>query len=163
MVPLDEELDHLNLYLEIEQARFESRLRVSFDIADDTRAALVPSLILQPLVENAIRHGVGKRAGPGEVVIRSARREDKLELGVIDNGLGLAASRAAAQQEPLREGVGLANVRGRLDHLYGRAHSLVLRSLAGGGVEARILMPFETAPPTQPKEEFEEVSHAAKP
>jgi two-component system LytT family sensor kinase len=140
LVPLETELDHLKLYLDIEKARFEERLTVRFEIAPETRGALVPSLLLQPLVENAIRHGIGKRDGPGEVTIRSARGERGLELRVIDNGPGLPAEPTG----PLREGVGLSTIRGRLDRLYGSAQSAVLRDLAGGGVEAWIVIPFET-------------------
>jgi two-component system LytT family sensor kinase len=140
LVPLETELEYLELYLAIEKARFEERLAVRFEIAPETRGALVPSLLLQPLVENAIRHGIGKLAGMGQVTVISSLCERGLELRVRDNGPGLPAKRNA----PLATGIGLSSIRGRLEHLYGSAQSLVLRDMAGGGVEAYVAIPFET-------------------
>ncbi|PWU02920.1 MAG: hypothetical protein C5B51_20080 [Terriglobia bacterium] len=141
LVPLETELQHLEMYLEIERARFEERLSVRLEISDETRAALVPSLLLQPLVENAIRHGIGKHWQAGEVTVRSTREGSALRLSVIDNGSGLPADAA----EPLREGVGLSSIRGRLDQLYGGLYTLTLRNLVPSGVEASISIPFETS------------------
>jgi len=137
-VPLRQELAFLSRYLEIEQTRFGDRLEVVTDIAPDTLEALVPNLVLQPLVENAIRHGLQPRAGGGRLVL-SARREDALlRLRVQDNGRGLGAA------EPPREGIGLSNTRARLLHLYGEAQKLRFHSPPEGGLAVEIELPFHT-------------------
>jgi two-component system LytT family sensor kinase len=134
-VPLGEELEFVKRYVEIQQIRFTDRLSVAHDIAPETLDALVPSLILQPLVENAIRHGIAPRAGPGRVEIRSRREELRVRLEVRDDGPGLPAE--------YREGLGLANTRARLAHLYGSTHSLELLPAApGGGLVVSITLPF---------------------
>jgi two-component system, LytTR family, sensor kinase len=137
-VPLGEELRILDLYLEIERARFEDRLRVDYDVPPALREATVPNLVLQPLVENSIRHGVGKRAGPGWIAIAAERYGETLVLRITDNGTGFEVE----PRKPMRQGMGLAITRGRLESLYGPQQSLVLRNLPTGGVEARITMPF---------------------
>jgi two-component system LytT family sensor kinase len=137
-VPLHEELRILDLYLEIERARFEDRLRVSYDVPPALREATVPNLVLQPLVENAIRHGVGKRAGPGTISIAAEVYGETLVLRITDNGAGLDET----PQKPVHQGMGLSITRGRLESLYGSLQSLILRNLPSGGVEARITMPF---------------------
>jgi len=139
-VPLGEELRTLDLYLDIERARFEDRLRVHYDVPPALREATVPNLVLQPLVENAIRHGIGKRAEEGWITIMAERYGDTLVIRVTDNGAGLSEDFT----DPARQGLGLANTRGRLESLYGPDQSLALRNLPAGGVEARITMPFRT-------------------
>lgn len=139
-VPLSEELRILGLYVDIEQTRFEDRLRVHEDIPANLRDAMVPNLVLQPLVENSIRHGVGKRGGPGWISISAEKSGEELVLRVADNGAGLAPD-AAATHTP---GMGLAITRNRLKTLYGTSQSLVLRNLEGGGAEVRIAIPFHT-------------------
>lgn len=139
-VPLSEELAFLDRYLEIEQTRFADRLRVDKDIEPSVQQALVPYLILQPLVENAIRHGIEPREDPGHVGIRARRSNGRLELRVADNGAGL---QPGASPSP-REGIGLSNTRSRLRHLYGEDFRLELAEAAGGGLEARIDIPFRT-------------------
>jgi sensor histidine kinase YesM len=135
-VPLSEELRILGLYLEIESARFEQRLQVRYDVPDCLRDATVPSLVLQPLVENSIRHGTGRRSEPGWISIAAERDGDRLVLCVTDNGEGL-------KEEPKgHQGAGLAITRGRLATLYGPKQSLLLRNVGEGGVEARITLPF---------------------
>jgi len=142
-VPLREELEFLRSYLDIEQMRFPDRLTVTFDIEPKTQELLVPQLILQPLVENALRHGILPREEAGRVEI-SARVVDgqHLELRVRDNGNGLPA----ANGSPGREGIGLQNVRSRLAQLYGAAQQLQIGNAATGGVEARIRIPCSTIP-----------------
>jgi signal transduction histidine kinase len=140
-VPLSEELRILDLYLEIEKARFEERLRVLYDVPDVLRDAMVPSLVLQPLVENSIRHGVGRRSEPGWIAIAAERYSDTLVLRVTDNGAGFGEGGKPGQ------GMGLAITRGRLESLYGTHQSLVVRNLPAGGVEARLTMPFRTQEP----------------
>jgi two-component system LytT family sensor kinase len=137
-VPLTEELRILELYLEIEKARFEDRLRVIYDVPPVLRDAMVPNLVLQPLVENSIRHGVGRRSEPGWISIAAERYSDTLVLRVTDNGAGFEAA------EPVHQGMGLGITRGRLESLYGGEQSLEIRNLPAGGVEARITMPFRT-------------------
>jgi two-component system, LytTR family, sensor kinase len=140
-VPLQEELEFLQKYLEIEQTRFQDRLTVRFEIDPDTLDAEVPRLILQPLVENAIQHGVAPRSGPGLVQIASRRQNGRLWLEVRDDGVGLNAGARAR----IRSGIGLANTRDRLDCLYGESHSLEF-SDGGPGLAVRIEIPYQPAP-----------------
>jgi two-component system LytT family sensor kinase len=137
-VPLGEELRILDLYLEMERTRFENRLSVQFDVPTDLRQAMVPSLVLQPLVENSIRHGIGKRSAPGRISVSAERYGDTLLLRVVDNGAGLQESGKYCSQT----GMGLAITRGRLESLYAEKQSLVLRDVQTGGAEVRITLPF---------------------
>lgn len=127
-VALHEELEFLQKYLEIEQTRFQDRLTVRFDVDPDTLDAEVPRLILQPLVENAIKHGISPRPGPGFVEITSRIEGDALWLEVRDNGAGLTG----AARADFRGGVGLSNTRGRLECLYPGAHALDFSDAQGG-------------------------------
>ena len=156
-VPLSEELRILDLYLEIERARFEERLQIRYDVPAALREATVPNLVLQPLVENSIRHGLGKRAEAGWIVIAAEsfaeNSEAMLVLRVTDNGAGFEADTkceagsglegGSGNDRPRHQGMGLAITRGRLESLYGPRQSLVLRNLPEGGVEARISMPLK--------------------
>ena len=135
-VTLRHELEFLQSYLEIEQIRFGNRLTVKLDIAPDTLEAQVPNLILQPLVENAIRHGIEPHARPGRIELRAHRQAGELALDVCDNGAGLP------NQGPGREGVGLSNTRARLQELYGKAHRFELGSAPGGGLLVQLVIPF---------------------
>jgi LytS/YehU family sensor histidine kinase len=141
-IPLQEEIEFLEKYLDIEQTRFQDRLTVTFDIDPETLDAEVPRLILQPLVENAIKHGVSQRSGPGTIHIASGRVGEGLWLEVRDNGVGLTVG-ARAQ---LRDGIGLSNTRERLGCLYGDAQSLEF-SDGTDGLSVRIRMPFHNCPP----------------
>ena len=141
-----EEIEFLKSYLEIEQMRFPDRLTVTFDIEPRTNELLVPHLILQPLVENALRHGIMPREEAGRIEISARVVESQhLELKVRDNGNGLAP----ANGTPGREGIGLKNVRSRLAQLYGGAQEFTLGNASGGGVEARICIPCCTIPRSQ--------------
>ena len=137
--PLAGEIDFLQKYLEIEQARFGDRLEISFAIDDDVTAALVPQLIVQPLVENALRHGLAPRAAPGKLAVTAHRHNGSLEVRVSDDGLGLRDGWDA------EDGLGLPNVRARLLRMYGAAGRLLLSSPAGGGVVATVTLPFHEA------------------
>ena len=137
-VPLQEELDFLSKYLEIEQTRFRDRLTVVFDVHADALHALVPNLLLQPLVENAIKHGIGPRPTPGQITVRARRHGALLELDVQDNGVGLSAARLT----DFNRGVGLSNTRSRLDHLYGSLHRFEFRQPAEGGLLVCIAIPM---------------------
>lgn len=139
-VPLSEEMAFLDRYLEIEQTRFAERLTVSKEIESEAEGAMVPYLILQPLVENAIRHGIEPREEPGTVSIEARRHNGRLELSVRDNGAGLPRNGKPAPPE----GIGLSNTRSRLSHLYGEDFVFELSSGASGGLEARIEIPFRT-------------------
>jgi two-component system LytT family sensor kinase len=140
-VPLSEEMAFLDRYLEIEQTRFAERLRIEKQISPEAQQALVPYLILQPLVENAIRHGIEPREEMGLLQICARRNDGRLELRVRDNGNGLAGK----EDPPGQEGIGLSNTRSRLGHLYGKNFRLELASAEGGGLEARVEIPFRTS------------------
>lgn len=136
-VPLQEELEFLQKYLDIEQTRFQDRLTVRYHIDPMTLDAEVPRLILQPLVENAIKHGVSPRTGPGLVQISSRVENDALWLEVKDNGVGLSGS----ARSQFHSGVGLANTRDRLECLYGEAHRIEF-SEGDGGLAVRLTLPL---------------------
>src|SRR3990170_2729283 len=140
-VALQEELEFLQKYLEIEQTRFQDRLSVSYEIDPDTLDAEVPRMILQPLVENAIKHGVAPRNAPGRIRIVAARDGESLRLEVIDNGVGLSGSARAK----LHGGVGLSNTRARLECLYGDAQQLLFLE-AGEGLTVQMRFPFSRLP-----------------
>ena len=143
-VPLQEELEFLQKYLEIEQIRFQDRLTVQYDIDPLTLDAEVPRLILQPIVENAIKHGVSPRTGPGSVHIAARVDNDRLCLEVKDNGVGLTG-KARMQFD---RGVGLANTRDRLECLYGDRSRLEF-SEVDTGLTVRIAMPLRPASVTE--------------
>ena len=132
--PLDEELSLVRQYLAVEQVRFSDRLQIRFDVASDATSALVPRFILQPLVENALRHGVAGRTGLVTVEIGAARAGSDLQLWVRDDGPG-PVDRSGA-------GVGLENTRLRLATMYGEGASVELAAAEGGGTIARIRLPF---------------------
>ena len=138
-VPLKREIEMLRQYLDIERIRFGDRLHLSFEVAPETLDAAVPSLILQPLVENAIHHGVAD-IPEAEITVRAIRENGSLRMEVQDNGRGFAKTK-------LENGasVGLENTRGRLRLLYGDAQQFELAEQHGGGVFAKILIPFRAA------------------
>ncbi len=142
-VTLGQELEFLDGYLDIQRFRFEDKLSVTMEIAPEVREALIPNLILQPLVENAIKHGISQCEGPGQLTLRAWREAETLHLMVIDNGPGLAP---ASGDGALRtsSGVGLRNTRERLQGLYGSAHTFVVESPLAGGFTAYITLPFHT-------------------
>ena len=135
-VALKEELEFLQKYLEIEQIRFQDRLAVKFDIDPETLDTDVPRLILQPLVENAIKHGIGPRAGQGLVQISTKKRPDGTWIEVRDNGVGLSRNARAR----FTNGVGLSNTRARLECLYGSQHRLDFAE-SSGGLSVQMLIP----------------------
>lgn len=139
-VELREEINFLELYLSIQQMRFSDRLQIKIDIDPDTNRALVPSLILQPLAENALRHGIGRSVASGLVGISSHLENASLKLIVFDNGAGLPEN----WQLKSSAGIGLANTAARLQQLYGENHRLDVRNRPEGGVEVVIVVPFRT-------------------
>ena len=138
-IPLEDELDVLALYLDIQRIRFGERLQVGIDVADDVREAQVPALLLQPLVENALRHGLAAKSTAGCIQIRARRSDARLVLEIADDGERPAAEPAA------RKGIGLSNVQARLEALYGPAFSLELRRPAAGGTCVRVALPLRRA------------------
>lgn len=135
-IPLREELNFSERYLAIEQVRFSDRLRVEWSIDDRARNALVPGFILQPLVENAIKHGIVRRADAGRLEIAARVVGGHLELAIRDDGVGMSANQA--------EGVGLRNTRERLRTMYGDDASLHIEGRAGGGTEVVLIVPFRS-------------------
>jgi sensor histidine kinase YesM len=144
-VTLRDEFEFVKGYLEIEQTRFQDRLKVTFDIAPETLDARLPNLLLQPLVENAIRHGIAKSSQAGLLWIRSEKKGDRMILSVRDNGPGLKSN---GHSPAANFGIGLSTTRTRLEVLYGKNHSLSLNDLPEGGLEVRIDVPYHstTAP-----------------
>lgn len=140
-VPLAEELATLDDYIGIMRIRFQDRLAVETAVAPDVSAALVPRFLLQPLVENALEHGIARRAGAGRIEVRAAREGETLALSVTDDGAGLSPVQGFPS-----EGIGLGNTRLRLEELYGDAHTLTLESLAAGGLRVRVAIPWREAP-----------------
>ncbi len=141
-VPLREELEFLDRYIEIEQVRFRERLEVVRDIEAESLEAMVPPLLLHPLVENAIRHGLARKVEGGRLGISAGREDDRLELRIWDDGPGPGDGRDAAPGS----GIGLTNTRARLEQLYGARHRFELRRGARGGVEVAVCLPFRTQP-----------------
>jgi signal transduction histidine kinase len=141
-VSLRQELEFLEGYLDIQRMRFGARLGIAMNIAPDTLDGYVPNLILQPLVENAVQHGIAPRSGPGTVRVSARKSGDRLLLEVNDDGAGLSAS-----DGPLTsKGRGLSNTRDRLRQLYGDAQDFAVENGAGAGVRVRIDIPFRRAP-----------------
>ena len=141
-VPLSAEIALTESYLHVEKMRFADRLNVSIDLAPGTVQAMVPTLLLQPLVENAIRHGLNGCASRGLISIRSELASRQLVLTVRDNGQGVAG----ACLDDLVLGVGLASTRERLARMYKEDAELALRGLPEGGTEVRVRLPFRSAP-----------------
>jgi len=138
-ISLRQELEFLRGYLEIEQTRFQDRLQVDFDVDPEALDSLVPNLILQPLVENAIKHGIAPRAEAGTIRVEAKRQNGRVELVVRDDGSGLTEAKNQSG------GIGLANTRARLEKLYGARHSFEIRSPAAGGLEVKVSIPFRSA------------------
>jgi two-component system, LytTR family, sensor kinase len=137
-VTLREELESIDEYLDIEVIRFGPKLRVRKDISPDTLDIVVPSMLLQPLVENSIKHGFARKVGPGVITIRSRRENSRAIIEVEDDGMGFMLERL---DQPMSSGIGLANVRERLAVIYGEHYQFQLTSEPGRGTSARIEIP----------------------
>ena len=140
-VPLTRELEYLQLYLAIEQVRFQDRLRVDVAADPEVLDAALPHMALQPIVENAIRHGIGRSSTAGSISITACRVNDQIEIKVQDDGPGLTPAPANGAAR----GIGLANTRARLRELYGDAAALTVQNAEQGGVVARMVLPYHTA------------------
>jgi len=137
-VPLREELAVLEPYLSIVRIRFGDRLSINVDVDQSLLEFKVPLFLLQPLVENAIRHGIARRAGAGRIEIRARALGDFVQITVFDDGAGLS-------QNAIREGIGLSNTKMRLEQLYGSAAELVLKGHPESGTEVLVTIPTSRA------------------
>ena len=142
-VPLRQELEFVERYLAIEQIRFADRLKVNVDAAPDTLDGHIPNLLLQPIVENAIHHGIASRAAASLIEVTARKVGDMLVLTVRDDGPGLAG-----RDGDRGDGVGLGNSRARLAQLYGEVQSLELTDAPSQGALVTITLPFHTEPVT---------------
>jgi sensor histidine kinase YesM len=141
VAPLAQELAFLRQYLAIELIRFGDRLTVVEEVDPEALDVPVPALILQPLVENAVRHGIARTPGPGRIVLRAERVPNGLLLSVRDTGAGFPAGGAS------HEGIGLSNTRARLAQLYGDRAELRVSDGNGGGAEVVVTLPVSTGDP----------------
>src|SRR5205085_5191392 len=136
-VPLREEVEFLQRYLDIQKVRFAERLQVTLDVPEEYLIVQVPSLVLQPIVENAIKHGISKRAQGGAVRIKACRCNGMLTLTVYNDGPALPA-----EYEQTASGVGISNIRTRLKTLYGDDFQLTMCNQDRSGVEVSVSVPF---------------------
>ncbi len=141
-VPLKREIEFVERYLAMEKIRFQDRLEVRTEVEPDTLNAMVPNLVLQPIVENAIRHGIESRASPTTVTVGASREPGVLRLSIADDGPGFRGT-AEARRSP---GVGLNNTRTRLAQLYGESASLDMADASPSGAVVTITLPFHTEP-----------------
>lgn len=144
-ITIDEEVYALWLYLDIEKVRFEERLIIDFDIADDAKKAMIPSLLLQPLVENAIKYAIAPMEKGGTIALNVHRAWDRLKIRLTDTGPGLSDTPTEHKYNENSSGVGLANTKNRLFQLYGSDHKISIENREAGGLEINIEIPFETS------------------
>jgi sensor histidine kinase YesM len=137
-VTLRREMEFMEGYLDIQKTRLRDRLNVRLHLDPPTLEALVPNMILQPLVENAVKYGIASRPTPGNLEIRAESRREVLCLEITDDGPGFSQNRVAK----LTKGVGISNTRARLEQLYGETHHFSLNTPPGGGTQVRIEIPF---------------------
>ena len=136
---LKEELEFVRNYLEIEQIRFQDRLTIQFEISPEVLDAMVPALLLQPLVENAVRHGIAVQSRQGWIGVKAKPSDGCLEISIEDNGPGLADAFR------LREGVGIPNTRARLEQLYASEYTFELKSRPEAGLNVAITIPLRVS------------------
>lgn len=150
-MPFEEELAFVRCYLDVERVRFGERLAVGFDVTSEALGCVVPNLLLQPLVENAIKHGVARRTGPGRVTITAARTGNRLRVEVLNDG-PIPATGVLADGWPVKStGIGLRNTRSRLDHVYGTDYRFEITARAEGGAVVRLDLPWRDAAPSAGK------------
>ncbi len=142
-VTLREELTSIDEYLDIEVVRFGPQLRVEKDISPDTLDVIVPSMLLQPLIENSIKHGLSRKVGGGRITIRTALRDGRAVIEVQDDGIGMTDDRL---QQAFAGGIGLSNVNERLRTIYGAAFGLKLKSEMGRGTTVSVEIPELSMP-----------------
>ena len=145
-VPLAEEMAFLDHYVAIQKIRFGDSLRIETHIAPEVKYALVPCLIVQPLVENSIRHGISRRASGGEVTVSAKRVGERVEIRIIDDGVGLPSGWKLENSA----GLGLSVTRERLDGLYPNgSHRFAVTRRVGGGTEVEISLPLRMTGETE--------------
>lgn len=142
-VPLEQELEFLKKYVEIEQTRFQERLQFKMDIAPETLDAVVPNMLLQPLIENAVKHGITPLKRGGTIVLESTKKNGHLILQISDDGVGIGEGNA----KNLIKGIGLANTKARLIHLYKTDQSMEIESNKDRGLLVKLTIPFKTQMP----------------
>ena len=155
-VSLKQEIDFVGRYLEIESVRFQDRLVVKMNIDPETLQARVPNLILQPIVENAIKHGISRQTKVGSLIISSKRHGDRLQIRVEDSGPGLQPSNGNGKGSKTG-GIGFANTRARLAHLYEENYRFEIKSAVPHGLIVTLEIPFETIKGLQPETEQVEI------
>lgn len=143
-VSLAHEIGTLRLYLDIEKVRFAERLKIMIDLPEDTEPALVPSMLLQPLVENSIKHAISKSLEGGSIRISARKQENELVLTVEDDGPGFELEDGQGAELRKTGGVGVQNIRNRLDEIYSSKHAIEFSNLPTGGACVRISIPFES-------------------
>jgi sensor histidine kinase YesM len=153
MVTLRSELESLQSYFEIERVRFREQLELKLDVEPVALDAQVPSFLWQPVLENAIRHGIATSETQGRIIVRARRNNGTLLLEVEDNGMGLPLN--PPQAHGIREGIGLANTRAILQHIYGSHHRFHVAPSPDGGAIATLEIPFTTSESSQPTTEGE--------
>jgi len=141
-VALSDELKLVEQYLAIQQTRFQDRLRATLSASDAAQRAYLPYLILQPLVENAVRHGISPRESGGQLWLDANQVDDRLVITIEDDGVGMGN----APPELAGSGVGLGGVKSRLQHLYGPDHRLDVEARRPSGTRVRIEIPYHAAP-----------------
>jgi LytS/YehU family sensor histidine kinase len=146
-VPLQEELEFLDRYLCIQRTLLQERLQVRLEIEEEARFALVPNMILQPLVENAIRHGIGPLSSGGSIEIRAGTDGRNIFIEVADDGVGYESEPGTEN----KSGLGLTNTRERLKHLYGASHEFEMGPSKGGGLSVRMSFPLRLSSLNDPK------------
>ena len=143
-VSLTRELETSRHYLDIEKVRFAERLRLEFDIEAGAEKALVPTMLLQPIIENSIKHGISKSESGGSIVIRARKDGNKLHLEVADDGPGLSESSGLDNELSLSKGVGVSNIRNRLLEIYGEHHELLFENAKPSGLTVKVIIPYDT-------------------
>lgn len=139
-VSLQQELDFLQSYLDIQQTRFRDRLTIQISVDPSLLSASIPSMLLQPLVENSIRHGIAKSAAPGCIRISVSKEEELIKIAIVDNGIGMESDGSGES-----DGYGLRNTRARLDQLYGSGHKFRIDSSPGNGCCITLDLPLVPA------------------
>ena len=142
-VTLAHELETSKLYLDIEIVRFAERLKLQFEVAENAQSALVPTMLLQPIIENSIKHGITKVESGGTILIKASKNGGLLTLEVADDGPGLPEEDAEARLS-LSKGVGISNIRNRLKEIYGSNHELTFANAVPNGLKVTVTIPYES-------------------
>jgi LytS/YehU family sensor histidine kinase len=143
-VSLAHELETSRLYLDIEKVRFAERLRLDFDIDKQVEQALVPTMLLQPIIENSIKHGITKAEEGGSIRISAKKEGDNLRLEVTDDGPGIDSGELGDEEFSLSNGVGISNIRNRLQQIYGENHELSFSNAEPSGLTVTVIIPYDT-------------------